>query len=388
MKPESTTVVVTGGQEFWAPGSSQGLRMALALGAAGCQVLYVECGGSGALFRERTPSLEEASPGVYEHPGKEGFFLARAERLPGARLSFPNVARYFHCRSASRKAAAFLDARAGDREVLAVHYGWFFPEFLSGREGAKHVYECLDDHTAALNIRGSEWRKRYVRKIEDRLLARANLTVFSSPILAESRRETARRAEVIPLGVEAEHFARPPECDPHEEKSIGRPRVGFLGQVTDREDWGMVARAAAMAPEWQWVALGPQGEVELPGGAANLHFPGPAPYAGLPDWLGNWEAAFVPLADSEFNRAAWPLKFYELLAAGLAVASTPMPAALELEKQTGGLVVPAAGWGAAELVEAAKRALALRERARAEGPAFAARHSWTARARRVLELLD
>ncbi len=388
MNPGNTTAVITGGQEFWAPGSSQGLRMALALGAVGCQVLYVECGGTGALFRERTASLDEVSPGVHEHPEKPGFFLARASRLPGARLSFPNAARYFHCRSASRKAAAFLDARAGGREVLAVHYGWFFPEFLSGREGVRHVYECLDDHTAALNIRGSGWRKRYVCKVEDRLLARADLTAFSSPILAESRRETARRAEVIPLGVEAEHFARSPERDPHEERNIGRPRVGFLGQVTDREDWGMVARAAGLAPEWQWVALGPQGEVELPGGVANLHFPGPAPYAELPDWLGNWEAAFVPLADSEFNRAAWPLKFYELLAAGLPVASAPIPAAAALEKDTGGLVVPAAGWGAEDMAAAVKRALELRERARAEGPAFAARHSWTARAERILELLD
>ena len=150
----------------------------------------------------------------------------------------------------------------------------------------------------------------------------------------------------------------------------------------------MAARAAEAAPDLQWVVLGPFEGAGTPSGPDNLHFLGPVPYAELPDWLGSWDAAFVPLADSEFNRAAWPLKFYELLAAGLAVASAPIPAALKLEKQTDGLVVPANGWGAQDMLAAAKCALDLRERARNEGPAFAARHSWTARAERILGLLD
>jgi glycosyltransferase involved in cell wall biosynthesis len=303
------------------------------------------------------------------------------------RVSFPNAARYMHCRAASRKAAAFLDEHGGGRRPVAVHYGWFFPEFLAARDGVLHVYECLDDHTAALNVRGSEWRKSYVLKVERRLLSRADLTVFSSPLLADLRREAARRAEVLPLGVEGEHFARAAERDPHEEAGIASPRVGFLGRVTEREDWQMVARAAELAPQWQWVVLGPDQGARLPAAPANLHFVGAAPYAELPDWLAGWDAAFVALADSEFNRAAWPLKFYEMLAAGLAVASTPIPAAEELAKQTGGLVVPAGGWGEQDLVAALRSALERRAGARTDGPAFAARHSWLARAERILELL-
>jgi glycosyltransferase involved in cell wall biosynthesis len=388
MNPQETTVVVAGAQEYWAATSTQSLRMADAFGRLGCEVLYLECGGDGRPFRERARSLEEVSPDVYRAPDRENFFLGRSERLPGMRLSFPNAARFLHCRATTRKAEGFLEARARGRAVLAVHYGWFFPELLAGREGVRHLYECLDDHTAALNIRGSEWRRSYVIKVEERLLSVADLTVFSSPLLAASRRESARRAEVVPLGVEHEHFARAPERDPHEERGIGRPRVGFLGRVTDREDWPAAARAAEGAPQWQWVALGPLEGTHEPEGPGNLHFVGAAAYAELPDWLGSWDAGFVPLADSEFNRAAWPLKFYEMLASGLAVAATPVPAALELEKQTGGLVVPAAGWGGEELLSAAGRALEIRERARAEGPRFAAKHSWRARAERILELLD
>jgi glycosyltransferase involved in cell wall biosynthesis len=388
LKPERAALVVTGGQEYWAPGSSQGLRMAEAFRALGCAVLYVECGGAGRLFRDRTAGRPAAAPGVWPAPGREGLFLARARTLPGMRLSWPDPVRRLHCRAVSRLAAAWLGRCAGPREPAAVHYGWFFPELLAGRGDVRHVYECLDDHTGALNIRPSGWRRRYVRRVEDDLLRRAELAVFSSRQLALARAGRCPRAEVLPLGVDHEHFARRPGGDPDPGARPGRPRVGFLGRVTAREDWRLAAAAAALAPDLDWVVLGPAEGLAPPAGPDNLRFAGAAPYEDLPDWLGPWDAAFVPLADSEFNRAAWPLKFFELLAAGLAVAATPLPAALELSRQTNGLVVPAEGWSAEQFAAAVRRALELRPRARAEGPAFAARHSWRERAGRVLGLLE
>jgi glycosyltransferase involved in cell wall biosynthesis len=388
MKPQETLVIITGAQEYWAPTSTQSLRMAEAFAQTGCEVLYLECGGDGRSFREGTSELGELGSEIYRATDRAGFFLGRIDSLPGMRLSFPNAARYLHGRSASRKIKGFLAGRKSGRSPLAVHYGWFFPELLAGEPEIPHVYECLDDHTAALNIRGSQWRRLYVTKIEHKLLSRADLTVFSSPLLAESRKDAARRTEVIPLGVDGEHFAQAPRRDPHEEHGIGRPRIGFLGRVSEREDWELARAAAAASPDWQWVVLGPAEGLRLPQGTPNLHFVGGAAYTELPDWLGNWDAAFVPLADTEFNRAAWPLKFYELLAAGLGIAATPLPATRELEIQTAGLVLPTAGWGARDLVAAAGEALALRERARREGPAFAAKHSWKARAKRILSLLD
>ena len=389
MNAAESTVIVVGGQEFWAPESSQGLRMAEAFHQLGCEVLYLECGGAGRLFRERTRGLRKASPGVFAHPERERFFLGRAERLPLVRLSYPDVARRLHCRRAAKKAARFLARPGGHRDgpVLVAHYGWFFPEFSAGA-GARerHLYECLDDHAAALNIRNRAWKRRYVLETERRLLVRADLTVFSSPFLAQARAGSDGRAEVIPLGVDHAHFASPSGRDPYAPRGIGRPRVGFLGQVTDREDWAMVAAAAELVPDWEWVVLGPLRGV-TPRGPEHLHWLGPVPYAELPDWLAGWDAAFVPLADSPFNRASWPLKFYECLAAGLAVASTPIPAARELAEATGRLVVPAPGWGPAELVAALAQARSERARARIQGPAFAARHSWTARAERILKLL-
>ena len=61
---------------------------------------------------------------------------------------------------------------------------------------------------------------------------------ISSPQLAAVH--NVEHATVVPLGVDAEHFGREPSRDPHEALGIGRPRIGFLGLVTPREDWEMV----------------------------------------------------------------------------------------------------------------------------------------------------
>jgi glycosyltransferase involved in cell wall biosynthesis len=381
------TVLITGGQEFWGPGSSQGLRMARAYDAIGCRVLYIECGGEGRLFREKTSQLPETSPGVFRIAELDNFYLARVDHLPLTRLSFPGFARRIHCRRCQKLAEGFLASQEGQAKVVAMHFAWFFPEFMTDHKEVRHVYECLDDHSGALNIRGRSWRQKYVRRLEGQLLARADLSVFSSPLLAEQVGAGARRAKVLPLGVEYQHFASKSEQDLNQDHGIASPRIGFLGQVTDREDWAMVARAAGRMSELQWVVLGPGSLERDPPSSENLIFAGPTPYQSVPDWLSGWQAAFVPLADSEFNRAAWPLKFYELLAAGLPVAATPIPAAKALAESTNGLVVPAAGWGADDFCVAIKKALELKERAALEGPIFAAKHSWQERARDVLKMI-
>jgi len=360
--------------------------MAEALSDLGCEVLFLECGGEGRRFAERTHGLARLPGGAFAHPERDHFYVARASRLPGMRYSFPGFVRRVNERLTSRRAERFLAGSGGEREVAVLHYGWYFPSMLAGLRGARTVYECLDDHAAAPQLGHSAWSRRYIRAVEAKLLARAEVTVFSSPALAATRGGAARRAEVIPLGVDAEHFGRAPGDDPHQTRGIGSPRAGFVGLVTARSDWRMLARAAELMPDWQWVVVGPLVGVE-PRGPANLRWIGAVPYEDLPGWLATWDVGLVPMADTDFNRASWPLKFYEYLAAGTPAASTPIPAARALADATGGLVVPAAGWRAEDLVDAVVRAASLRGRARTEGRAFAARHSWTARAGRVLNLL-
>ena len=376
-------IVVTGGTPAWGKCSSQALRMAQAFHRLGRPILYIECGGDPAPFdamrRKRGPDAR-----VVEDPEREHFFVMRASQLPMMPLSFPNFARRWNCARTSKWAARFIQS-AGWKRVFVFHYGWYFPELLGRAPVAEHhVYECLDDHTAAPNIAGKKWAHAHILRVEGRMIGRADLTVYSSPHLAA--KHDAERSAVVPLGVEAGHFGREPKTDPHEALGIGRPRIGFLGLVTPREDWEMVRAAAAKTPDWHWIVVGPQQGVE-PRGPDNLHWIGAVDYADVPDWTRTWDAGMVPLTMSDFNLQAWPLKFYEYLASGLPVASAPIPAALAIGEEAPGLIAVAGDASADAFIDAARSAIAAPPSARQEALRVAAAHTWDARARRILEML-
>ena len=101
-------------------------------------------------------------------------------------------------------------------------------------------------------------------------------------------------------------------------------------------------------------------------------------------YLSQIDVGLTPYADSHFNRASFPLKTLEYLAAGLPVVSTDLPATRWL--QTSHIRI-ASGPGdvVAAVREAAKETAD--DSARVARRQFAARHSWAVRAAEVAELL-
>lgn len=368
---------------MWGKCSSQAQRMALAFSRIGRKVLYIECGGDPCSFEEK--KVKGNLPGgAVEHPEMPGLFVMRASSLPGFPLTYPNIVRKINCSRTGRRIVKFC-RHAGWTNVVLVHYGWYFREILDGTGiAARTIYECLDEHTRAPNIAGKKFAEEYIRRIEGEMLASVEVTVYSNPLLAETRK-SARRYEVLPLGVDAAHFGRVPTHDPLTERGIGKPRLGFLGLVTVREDWDMVRRAAEATPEWSWVVIGPRREVE-PTGPKNLHWIGAVDYSEVPDWTRNWQAGIIPLTMSDFNVGSWPLKFYEYLASGLPIATTPIPAAPVIAKEAPGLIYVAGDSSHIAFIEACRKAVNASEFARRQALEIAANHTWESRAKKMLEL--
>jgi glycosyltransferase involved in cell wall biosynthesis len=61
-------------------------------------------------------------------------------------------------------------------------------------------------------------------------------------------------------------------------------------------------------------------------GASNIHLLGGRPYESLPAYLKGIDVAILPCLANEYTRSMFPMKFFEYLAAGLPVVSTPLPA--------------------------------------------------------------
>jgi glycosyltransferase involved in cell wall biosynthesis len=185
------------------------------------------------------------------------------------------------------------------------------------------VYDCMDDLSAF------DFAPPGLRDREEALMTRADVVFAGGRSLYAAR--VARRSDalLVPSSVDAAHFgkARAGRPDPADQADLPRPRVGFFGVIDERMDLDLVAATAARMPEVAFVMLGPVVKIDparLPRGP-NLHWLGPKTYAALPDYLANWDAAWMPFALNRSTQFISPTKTPEFLAAGLPVISTAVP---------------------------------------------------------------
>jgi glycosyltransferase involved in cell wall biosynthesis len=110
----------------------------------------------------------------------------------------------------------------------------------------------------------------------------------------------------------------------------------------------------------------------------NVHRLGYRPYEELPAYLGAFDAGLLPAVINAYTRSMFPMKFYEYLASGLRVVSTPLPFA---GHDHPGIEI---GEGAAEFSAAISRALASGRLSPDESRAAVGENTWEARLHKML----
>ena len=184
------------------------------------------------------------------------------------------------------------------------------------------IYDNMDELSA---FRGASPR---LIELERRLFQRADVVFTGGQSLFEAKRDRHRNIHAFPSSIDAVHFraARLQRPDPADQAPIGRPRMGFFGVIDERFDADLLARAAELKPEWQFVMIGPVVKIDpatLPR-HPNIHWLGGKSYDRLPAYLGGWNLGIMPFALNESTRFISPTKTPEFLAAGLPVVSTPI----------------------------------------------------------------
>ncbi|MFC4588895.1 glycosyltransferase [Sphaerisporangium corydalis] len=280
----------------------------------------------------------------------------------------------------ARQAVRAAVRKTGGRVTAVVVAGT--TDLLDVAREARTLRYVTDDLVAGASlIRMSAAR---LAQAERRMTARADAVAVVSPGLVDRVALLGRAATLIPNGCDVAAYdtvddAALPGDLPME--LAGRPVAGFVGHINARIDIALLeAVAATGAP---LVLVGPRSEGYEPErwpalvGRPNVHWVGRKPYEELPSYLRIIDVGLTPYAESEFNRASFPLKTLEYLAAGRAAVSTDLPATAWLDA---GPLIPVARTPAdfAAAVTAglrAPRTPALAQRRRA----FAARHDWNQR---------
>lgn len=247
------------------------------------------------------------------------------------------------------------------------------------------VYHCVDDLSAIPGVDATAFNAE-----ERRLLGHADVVFTTSAALHAKCAAHHARVVDFPNVVDVEHFAAAhrPDALPADLSAIAHPRLVYVGALSDfKVDFQLLTDIAHMRPTWQIVLIGDEREGQHdPALAAlarlpNVHRLGHRPYLRLPDYLRGMDVGLLPTQVNDYTRSMFPMKYYEYLAAGVPVVSTP----LEFTRQ------PRAGMLIADTAEAFADAISA-QLARGRFSAEDARtlvgeHTWEARLQRMLDLI-
>ena len=314
--------------------------------------------------------------------------LPRVVRVAPRVTRLMTVAPPFHTRHGIRRMTPML-VRAQVRHALRAQQIHpvaalsFSAGDLLGRWGddVLDVLYVTDDYLAGADL--MDIKAAEVAREEATALARADLVITVSPVLSDKWRGLGADPLLVPGGVLSEAYAdvdsapRPPDLD------LAGPVAGIVGHISDRIDIGLLEEVVAAGcslllvgtvdPQWEPVRF-----------ARLLKHPrvrhvGHRPFTRLPSYLRLIDVGLTPYVDTAFNRASFPLKTLEYLAAGRPVVSTDLPAVRWLGTDL--IRVAAAGEFGTAVRQAAIEARTPEVLARRRQ--FAADHSWRRRAELV-----
>lgn len=283
-------------------------------------------------------------------------------------------------RFAAARIRRWLDVRPG-RRLLLVDEDLATPIIGSlGERGL--IYDVCDlDWTFT-----RRWNRWHLRRALRSGVGDADAVTCSSGALTEMLAgEHCRPVELL-NACDPGHF-RPEGPVSERLASIAGPRLGYVGSLDERAfDAPLVTAVALQRPDWSFVLVGPSvASVErslrqLP----NVHLLGRLDYDELPAVMRGFDVCLIPYRLGGLIDYVHPKKFYEYLATGKPVVTTPIAGLRGLEAPHRRAA------SADEFVSAIQAALAeTGTPARtAHRRSFGLAHSWDARGEELTELLE
>jgi glycosyltransferase involved in cell wall biosynthesis len=247
------------------------------------------------------------------------------------------------------------------------------------------VYYCID------RLSESSPGARKLRGPEEKLIAGADLVLTTSEDLRSMARQHTPRVEMLSCGVRCREF--------EQAKAIGARRpslfarlaglvIGFVGTLRKEIDLALLAAAAQLAPDLNFVLVGPvMTNVRRLAAQPNVRLVGPVPHSEVARYMACFDVGVLPYVQNRFTAAILPAKLKEYLAAGLPIVATPLPEVRRFAAEHPEVITFADG--ADEFVTA------LRTAAADNGPAaemrrmrIARQYDWSAQMLRIDELLE
>jgi glycosyltransferase involved in cell wall biosynthesis len=181
----------------------------------------------------------------------------------------------------------------------------------------KWVYYCVDDFSVWPGI-----DQVAARRLEDRLIDRADLIIAVSDALLKRIEGRGREVHLLSHGVDLDLWA-----DRGNQQQKKAPLILFWGLIDRRMDVDFVRRLGESLTDGAIVLVGPEDNPD----PALLHVPRVqrrpgVPLSDLPALAAQADVLIMPYIDAAVTRAMQPLKLKEYLATGKPVVVRDLPA--------------------------------------------------------------
>ncbi|MBT2790451.1 glycosyltransferase [Paraburkholderia strydomiana] len=219
------------------------------------------------------------------------------------------------------------------KETVVWTYHPFIIEATSTLPRGPLVYHCVDDIAAIPGVDVAAFNSA-----QQMLLARCDAVFTTARSLQQNCSPHNPNTHYFGNVVDDAHFGQALESGslPADLMDIPEPRLVYHGVLSDfKVDFPLLLKTMQARPDWHLIIIGAEREGQRSelfaqlGRLPNVHVLGYRQYESLPQYLRGMKVGVLPTLLNDYTRSMFPMKFYEYLAAGLPVVSTPLDFAKE-----------------------------------------------------------
>lgn len=187
------------------------------------------------------------------------------------------------------------------------------------------ITQIIDNHLHKTNE--SLEFQTFSNKQYNELSRRSNVVITSSPQNLEYFSSINPNCYFLENAID-EMFIKSPSNMPCRNGGA-RPRLGYVGWITQRTDLNLLAFIAKERPGYDIIIVGPHenvinmeefGLTQL----KNVYIENAIPYNIVPEFLTTIDVCLIPHRDTLYSRSMNPLKIFQYLASGRPIVSTPI----------------------------------------------------------------
>ncbi len=211
-----------------------------------------------------------------------------------------------------------------------------FPYLAGMLKWDQVVYDCSDLWTKPSggkrsNTFSARFAEGLIDRAENMIISKSNILFASSSFLAERiENSCGRQVMLIENGVDLSFFEDTGQGQINSFDNIPKPRLGYVGALRSKLDFNLLNRLADKSPASSIVLVGPdclnrKEEFKALLDKSNVYWLGPVSPECLPEYIRCLDVGLLPYQEIEYNKAVFPVKFYEYLAQGIPVVGCGLP---------------------------------------------------------------